>query len=343
MSVPLLKVDASFLFLNPEQKRGTTMTKSQTTAHEPTKKNESDFGAHSNSPESTKTFNIAEKYTDPLFPGIHKVSWDKISILGNLDPGRAQSLITNFCNEPNIVFQGAYSSRGFHVNIMDAVDCRFNLDGPSKEARTFSLSFNPNNTPEEFLFFYTSVIAPCLTDVGFSRLDLAIDTTEDLGTYHMDTVNPTKKNPYISPAGKLETIYLGAPKGVNYIRIYDKKNQLKDKKAQEIELPELWRIEFQLRGKACADTWTTCADKLMIHKLVYSESVSGVWKVACEHVRQNPDAIGLMSTYERQKCRKLLKESKGTDLMPVVHQAIKQSEQRLQAELEQWMPGGTEQ
>ena len=34
------------------------MTKSQTTAHEPTRKNESDFGAHSNSPESTKTFNI---------------------------------------------------------------------------------------------------------------------------------------------------------------------------------------------------------------------------------------------------------------------------------------------
>ena len=197
--------------------------------------------------------------------------------------------------------------------------------------------------PQRNSFFYTSAILPCLTDIGFSRLDLAIDTTEDLGTYHIGTVNPTKKNPYISPAGKLETIYLGAPKGVNYIRIYDKKNQLKDKKAQEIELPELWRIEFQLRGKACADTWTTCADKLMIHKLVYSESVSGVWKVACEHVRQNPDAIGLMSTYERQKCRKLLKESKGTDLMPVVHQAIKQSESRLQAELEQWMPGGTEQ
>ena len=319
------------------------MPKSQTTAHEPTKKNESDFGAHSNSPESTQFYAITQNPPFPDLPEIHKLSWDKLTILGNLDPNRAQSLITNFCNDPYIVFQGAYSSRGFHVTIMDAVDCRFNMDGPSKEARTFSLSFNPNNTPEEFLFFYTSVILPCLTDIGFSRLDLAIDTTENLASYYMDTRNPTKKNPRISPGGKLETIYFGVPKGINYIRIYDKKNQLKEKKDQEIELPELWRIEFQLRGKACADTWTTCADKLMIHKLVYSESVSGVWKVACEHVRQNPDAIGLMSTYERQKCRKLLKESKGTDLMPVVHQAIKQSEQRLQAELEQWMPGGTEQ
>lgn len=319
------------------------MPKSQTTAHEPTKKNESDFGAHSNSPESTKTFNIDPDSPELDLPGIHKVSWDSMTIVGNLDPNRAQSLITAFCNEPNVRFRPERSSRAFTADIMDAVYCSFNLDGPNKDIRNFRLDFNPNNAPEEFLFFYTSVILPCLTDIGFSRLDLAIDTTENLASYYMDTRNPTKKNPRISPGGKLETIYFGVPKGKNYIRIYDKKNQLKEKKAQEIELPELWRIEFQLRGKACADTWTTCADKLMIHKLVYAESVSGVWKVACEHVRQNPDAIGLMSTYERQKCRKLLKESKGTDLMPVVHQAIKQSEQRLQAELEQWMPGGTEQ
>ena len=193
------------------------MPKSQTTAHEPTKKNESVSGLTLTAQKTIKLLTLPKKNTDPLFTGIHKVSWDKLTILGNLDPNRAQSLITNFCNDPYIVFQGAHSSRNFHVNIMDAVDCRFNLDGPSKEARTFSLSFNPNNTPEEFLFFYTSVILPCLTDVGFTRLDLAIDTTENLGSYYMDTRNPTKKNPRISPGGKLETIYFGVPKGINYI------------------------------------------------------------------------------------------------------------------------------
>ena len=315
------------------------MTISQMTTPEP----DAESWAHSNSPENYKTFNIDPDSPELDLPGIHKVSWDSMTIVGNLDPNRAQSLITAFCNEPNVRFRPERSSRAFTADIMDAVYCSFNLDGPNKDIRNFRLDFNPNNAPEEFMPYYQAHILPCLTDIGFSRLDLAIDTTENLGTYQMDTRNPTKKNPRISPGGKLETIYFGVPKGKNYIRIYDKKNQLKEKKDQEIELPELWRIEFQLRGKACADTWTTCADKLMIHKLVYSESVSGVWKVACEHVRQNPDAIGLMSTYERQKCRKLLKESKETDLMPVVHQAIKQSEQRLQAELEQWMPGGTEQ
>ena len=188
------------------------MPKSQTTAHEPTKKNESDFGAHSNSPENYKTFNIAEKYTDPLFPGIHKVSWDSMTIVGNLDPNRAQSLITAFCNEPNVRFRPERSSRAFTADIMDAVYCSFNLDGPNKDIRNFRLDFNPNNAPEEFLTYYQAHILPCLTDIGFTRLDIAIDTTENLGTYYMDTRNPTKKNPHISPGGKLETIYFGVPK-----------------------------------------------------------------------------------------------------------------------------------
>ena len=315
------------------------MPKSQMTTPEPG----AESGAHSNSPENYKTFNIDPDSPELDLPGIHKVSWDSMTIVGNLDPNRAQSLITAFCNEPNVRFRPERSSRAFTADIMDAVYCSFNLDGPSKDIRNFRLDFNPNNAPEEFLFFYTSAILPCLTDVGFTRLDLAIDTTENLGSYHMDTKNPTGTVEYRGRARELETLYMGASKGTNMIRVYDKKKQLKDKKAQVIELPELWRIEFQLRGKACADTWTTCADKLLIHRIEYPESVSGVWRNACENVRKTTEGIEWMTDYEKRKCRKLLKESKGTDLMPVVHQAIKQSEQRLQAELEQWMPGGTEQ
>lgn len=342
MPVPLLKVDALILFLNTEQKRGTTMTTeaptmqiSQMTTPEPG----TESWAHSNSPENYKTFNI-----DPIspvldLPEIHKVSWDKMAILGNLDPNRAQSLITNFCNEPNVIFQGAHSSRGFKVTIMDTVTCLFNMDGPSKNARNFKLEFNPNNTPKEFHLYYASVILPALTDVGFTRLDLAIDTTEDLGLYCMQTVNPTKSKAYFSRAGELETKYFGTRKGKNYIRIYDKNTELEESQGQEAELPELWRIEFEMKGPQVADTWTTCADKLLIHKLEFPESVSGVWQLACESVANNPEGMDKLTDYEKRKCRKILKESKGADLMPVVHQAIKLSEQRLQAELNEWMPG----
>ena len=178
------------------------MTISQMTTPEPG----AESGAHSNSPENYKTFNIDPDSPELDLPGIHKVSWDRMTIVGNLDPNRAQSLITAFSYEPNVRFRPERSSRAFTVDIMDAVYCNFNLDGPSKDIRNFRLEFNPNNAPEEFLPYYQAHILPCLTDIGFSRLDIAIDTTENLGTYYKDTRNPTKKNPRISPGGTRETI-----------------------------------------------------------------------------------------------------------------------------------------
>ena len=250
------------------------MPKSQTTAHEPTRKNESDFGAHSNSPQSRQFESFAQNPPFPDFPEIHKVSWDKLSILGNLDPNRAQSLITAFCNDPYIVFQGDHSSRGFHVNIMESVDCRFNMDGPSKNARNFKMEFNPNEVAPEFMAYLHSVIYPCLTDTGVSRIDLAIDTTEDLGTYYIDTVNPTSSVIYRGRGKQLETLYLGSRKRWNYIRIYDKKKQLGAKKRKEIIEPTLWRIEFEMKGPRVAESWRTCTDNLLINKIEFPESVT---------------------------------------------------------------------
>ena len=145
------------------------MTISQTTAHEPTRQNGPTFGAHSNSPQNLNFLSNGQNTPDSFnsrFPEIHKVSWDKLSILGNLDPGRAQSLITAFCNEPNVVFRPGRSSRAFHATIMESVDCRFNMDGPSKNARNFKMEFNPNDVAPEFMAYLHSVIYPCLTDTA---------------------------------------------------------------------------------------------------------------------------------------------------------------------------------
>ena len=131
---------------------------------------------------------------------------------------------------------------------MDAVYCNFNMDGPSKNARNFKLEFNPNEVAPEFMAYLHSVIYPCLTDIGISRIDLAIDTTEDIGIYYIDTVNPTNSVAYRGRGKQLETLYLGSRKRWNYIRIYDKKKQLGAKKRKEIIEPTLWRIEFEMKG-----------------------------------------------------------------------------------------------
>ena len=47
---------------------------------------------------------------------IEKVSIDKLVIAANLNPYLVQSLIAEFCNEPNITFQGDRSSSHFSNN-----------------------------------------------------------------------------------------------------------------------------------------------------------------------------------------------------------------------------------
>ena len=316
------------------------MSKSQTTAHEPTGQNESETVGYSNSPQNLNFLSNGQNTPDSFnsrFPEIHKVSWDKLSILGNLDPNRTQSLITAFCNEPNVIFQGAHSSRGFHVNIMESVDCRFNMDGPSKNARNFKMEFNPNDVAPEFMAYLHSVIYPCLTDTGVSRIDLAIDTTEDVGTYYIDTVNPTSSMIYRGKGKQLETLYLGSRKRWNYIRIYDKKKQLGAKKRKEIIEPTLWRIEFEMKGPRVAESWRTCTDNLLIHKIEFPESSKGSDRVICRAVLKDPEEYKELSDYQATKCRKMLKEAVGKDLMPILRGGLELSLDRLQSELDAWM------
>ena len=309
------------------------MTISQMTTPEPG----AESGAHSNSPENYKTFNIDPDSPELDLPGIHKVSWDSMTIVGNLDPNRAQSLITAFCNEPNVRFRPERSSRAFHATIMESVDCRFNMDGPSKNARNFKLEFNPNDVAPEFMAYLHSVIYPCLTDTGVSRIDLAIDTTEDVGTYYIDTVNPTGTVEYRGRGKQLETLYLGSRKRWNYIRIYDKKKQLSAKKRKEIIEPTLWRIEFEMKGPRVAESWRTCTDNLLIHKIEFPESSKGSDRVICRAVLKDPEEYKELSDYQATKCRKMLKEAVGKDLMPILRGGLELSLDRLQSELDAWM------
>ena len=81
------------------------MTISQMTTPEPG----AESWAHSNSPQKFDFLTQAQNEPDSFPSEIVKISWDKLSILGNLDPNRAQTLITAFCNEPNVSLPGAYT------------------------------------------------------------------------------------------------------------------------------------------------------------------------------------------------------------------------------------------
>ena len=77
---------------------------------------------------------------------------------------------------------------------MENVNCFFEEYGPNKRARTFRIEFNPNEAPAEWMPYYQAHILPCLTDVGFTRIDIAVDTNVNLSGYYLDTIVPLKTN-----------------------------------------------------------------------------------------------------------------------------------------------------
>ena len=268
---------------------------------------------------------------------IEKVSIDKLVIAANLNPYLVQSLITNFCNEPNVVFQGDRSSSHFSATIMENVNCFFDEYGPNKRARTFRIEFNPNEAPAEWMPYYQAHILPCLTDVGFTRIDIAVDTNANLSGYYLDTIVPLKTNTWRGRNKALETIYFGGTDSTKRIRIYDKKKQLHDKKKIEIAEPVLWRIESQLRGDK-VDTWKESFDNLVIGVLNLS-TLKPLERATCIGLLQEPDIFKELDRKTARKYRKLIQDAREFDFMPALNKAMKQSESRLQSELEQWMPG----
>ena len=93
---------------------------------------------------------------------------------------------------------------------MENVNCFFEEYGPNKRARTFRIEFNPNEAPAEWMPYYQAHILPCLTDVGFTRIDIAVDTNMNLSGYYLDTIVPLKTNTWRGRNKALETIYFGA-------------------------------------------------------------------------------------------------------------------------------------
>ena len=223
---------------------------------------------------------------------------------------------------------------------MENVNCFFEEYGPNKRARTFRIEFNPNEAPAEWMPYYQAHILPCLTDVGFTRIDIAVDTNVNLSGYYLDTIVPLKTNTWRGRNKALETIYFGGTDSTKRIRIYDKKKHLHDKKKMEIAEPVLWRIESQLRGTRWTperEFWQSC------YWCAESVDPKATERATCIGLLQEPDIFKELDRKTARKYRNLIQDARESDFMPALNKAIKLSKSRLQAELEQWMPGGTEQ
>src|SRR5699024_543180 len=97
----------------------------------------------------------------------------------------------------------------------------------------------------------------------FSRIDLGFDLPIDLNDWYIMSDRALKKTIFYGRDDKPETKYFGVRDSERYIRIYNKKKQLRDVKEEEIEDEQLWRIELELKRSMTAK-WDKSFDDLHV-------------------------------------------------------------------------------
>ena len=214
------------------------------------------------------------------------------------------------------------------------------IRGKALNRRNFRLEYNPNNVSYEQKEFIKINLINKLDDISFSRCDLALDINIDLSSYKIETPKAVKENLWLSPSGKLETLYKGSPNSQHRIRMYDKKLERKEK-ADVIVVGEMWRVEHQIRGKKVESLLLSDFDAFKDMRIIaYDlEGIEGTWKEEklLKYFLLTNDFSGMSpATITRYKNK--IKNISGHDVVPKFQEKIKKELPNLKREFEFWKP-----
>lgn len=110
-----------------------------------------------------------------------------------------------------------------------------------KLSNKIRIEFNPNKINKDIVLDINFMLK-FLTDIHFTRIDLAIDLFNyNIQDYNIIDIGNRKKAYFYSRSNQLETFYSGSNKSSKYIRIYNKARE------QKIDDMDWWRFELQLR------------------------------------------------------------------------------------------------
>jgi len=174
-----------------------------------------------------------------------KISFDAMTIVGNLNTNNAQKLSEFMSIEPQIrlwdILQTKFKAKALQEKVYIEYD---KVKADTWDRRNMRVEFNPNKlTHEEMLWLKQNVIG-YMEDDGFTRLDLAFDFEDDLSNYYAITDKAVKKPVFYVSDGKQETKYFGVRDSDRFIRIYNKKQERKDNAYVEVMSDNLWRVEI---------------------------------------------------------------------------------------------------
>lgn len=269
-----------------------------------------------------------------------KLSFDAMTIVGNLSRDNAQKLSEFMSIEPQIrlwdILQTKFKAKALQEKVYIEYD---KVKADTWDRRNMRVEFNPNKLTHEEMLWLKQNIIDYMEDDGFTRLDLAFDFEDDLSDYYAMTDKSVKKTIFYGRNGKPETKYFGVRDSDRFIRIYNKKQERKDNANVEVMSEHLWRVEIELK-RNMVDYWNDCFDDLHILKPDYSTIEKAPDRHTIMALLFDENEWGKLERKKKYRMKKLMTEISPVDLTDLMKLTIKENEDQLQKHIEFWQTKG---
>ena len=266
----------------------------------------------------------------------HQISFDRMTVIGDLNPRHIKEFQQFIATNPYV---SVLDTKTDYVRAKMYDDLFYleydKIKGQSRQRRNMRIEFNPNHCSEDARGFFVKHIVRLMNDVGFSRLDLALDIEKDLSSFYVASESRWKSTVFYGLDDKPETKYFGVRDSQRYIRLYDKKRERKHNAEEEITAADLWRLEFELK-RDMVDRWETIADDLTIKEPDWRDTADIQQRAMVYLLMNDKESWNDLGNTSKKKYRKIIREMEGENITDFVQQAIKKEAPRLRQQLENW-------
>lgn len=271
-----------------------------------------------------------------VHPQNPKLSFDAMTIVGNLSRDNAQKLSSFMSIEPQIrlwdILQTKFKAKALQEKVYIEYD---KVKADTWDRRNMRVEFNPNKLTHEEMLWLKQNIINYMEDDGFTRIDLAFDFEDDLSNYYAMTDKAVKKTVFYGRDGKPETKYFGVRDSDRFIRIYNKKQERKDNADVEVMSDHLWRVEIELK-RDMVDYWNDCFSDLHILQPDWKTIQRTADRAIVFMLLSDEEEWGKLHRNSRTKYKNLIKEISPVDLTDLMKSTLKANEKQLQKQIDFW-------
>ena len=271
-----------------------------------------------------------------VHPQNPKLSFDAMTIVGNLSRDNAQKLSSFMSIEPQIrlwdILQTKFKAKALQEKVYIEYD---KVKADTWDRRNMRVEFNPNKLTHEEMLWLKQNIIDYMEDDGFTRIDLAFDFEDDLSNYYAMTDKAVKKTVFYGRDGKPETKYFGVRDSDRFIRIYNKKQERKDNADAEVMSEHLWRVEIELK-RDMVDYWNDCFSDLHILQPDWKTIQRTADRAIVFMLLSDEEEWGKLHRNSRTKYKNLIKEISPVDLTDLMKSTLKANEKQLQKQIDFW-------